>query len=66
MRDRIDRGGLRGGEPRVRRLIPRGLLLEVDLGEAGVGVELVLLGEQLFSLEELRERLERRRPAGSW
>ena len=66
MRDRVDRGGLRGGEPRVRRLVPRGLLLEVDLGEAGVGVELVLLGEQLLSLEELRERLERRRPAGSW
>ena len=51
MRDRVDWGGLRGGKPRVGRLVSRGLLLEVDLGEAGIGIKLVLLGEQLLSLE---------------
>ena len=61
VRDGVDRRGFGGRQARVRSLVPGRLLLVVDLGEPRVGVG-VLLREELFGLEELGERLERRRP----
>ena len=65
MRDGINGGSLGGRKTRVRGLVPRGLLFMVDRSEPCVGVSL-LLRKQLFRLEELRERLERRRPVELW
>ena len=64
VRDGVHGRRLRRREPRVRRLVSRRLFLKVDLCQTRVRVRLVALRELLLGLEQLRERLECRRPVG--
>ena len=65
VRDGVDRDRLRRRQSRVGRLIPSGLLLEVDGCDTRVGVLLVFLCQVLRLLEEGRQGGEYGRPAKS-
>lgn len=65
VRDGVDRDRFRRCQSRVGRLVPCGLLLEVNRGYTCVGVLFVFLGQVLRLLEEGRQRGEYRGPAVS-